>query len=497
VQLTRIAAWQLNADVIPVDPTSMIAQFAGDMRNVHLHANVQLPQCPMEQLVSARVNFERLTEPICSFLDNLFASTAVLGDKDLKKYAVKIPYIYNIHMQTMTCTRTRMVSHELERAIPLVTVEEFASFNATTTPDGLNIEQHLIRYTMFQMMLSYRKFTWDEFLTCPVHHITFDLYLRRGAGEVGYHYDLTPGNIVSSVGLLYSMPPDHVKMGPQLIPRRYRTDASISDTNVVPMSAFIMRNSAILFNNVTWSHTTPHVENFISRMPYQVSYEVKNSRHQTIYNSALNVTHDPITIPASIRAKLTQSSVNPSRTFLRSWHIVDISSEQMANLGITEDVVFSMPFLQMATRTMEECFEWIRTAGCMCIEVGMAHETGEIVPPSKLPGHLRGGRVVPQLQFGSPNTQLKVQSKVQSKTQHSSSHRSKIASPLRASTLSISHMKQQIGSKLKKIRAVLKNPKKNFVVMSGPRTRSRSRSHSHTQYALKKRSQTRKVRSAI
>jgi hypothetical protein len=502
VQLTRIAAWQLNADVIPVDPTSMIAQFAGDMRNVHLHANVQLPQCPMEQLVSARVNFERLTEPICSFLDNLFASTAVLGDKDLKKYAVKIPYIYNIHMQTMTCTRTRMVSHELERAIPLVTVEEFASFNATTTPDGLNIEQHLIRYTMFQMMLSYRKFTWDEFLTCPVHHITFDLYLRRGAGEVGYHYDLTPGNIVSSVGLLYSMPPDHVKMGPQLIPRRYRTDASISDTNVVPMSAFIMRNSAILFNNVTWSHTTPHVENFISRMPYQVSYEVKNSRHQTIYNSALNVTHDPITIPASIRAKLTQSSVNPSRTFLRSWHIVDISSEQMANLGITEDVVFSMPFLQMATRTMEECFAWVSAAGCMCIEVGMDPATGEIIPPTKLPGHLRGGRI-PQLHFGSsPKTpKIKTQLKSKSKTQHSSASSSskKIASPIspiRASTVSITHMKQQIGSKLKKIRAVLKNPKKNFVVMSGPRTRSRSQSYTQNASKTRSRSRTRKVRSA-
>jgi hypothetical protein len=125
----------------------------------------------------------------------------------------------------------------------------------------------------------------------------------------------------------------------------------------------------------------------------------------------------------------------------------------------------------------------------MCIEVGMDPATGEIVPPSRLPGHLRGGRI--PLQFGSPNTQLKALS-TQSKTQYS--HRSKMASPIRAYTISISHMKQQIGSKLEKIRAVLKNPKKNFVVMSGPRTRSRS--HSHTQYAPKKRSYTRKVRSA-
>jgi hypothetical protein len=76
-----------------------------------------------------------------------------------------------------------------------------------------------------------------------------------------------------------------------------------------------------------------------------------------------------------------------------------------------------------------------------------------------------------------------------------------MASPIRAYTLSISHLKQQIGSKLKKIRAVLKNPKQNIVVMSGPmrtqRQRRRAHSHSHTQYAPKKRSHTRKVRSAI
>jgi hypothetical protein len=174
----------------------------------------------------------------------------------------------------------------------------------------------------------------------------------------------------------------------------------------------------------------------------------------------------------------------------------------MANLGITEDVVFSMPFLQMATRTMEECFAWVSAAGCMCIEVGMDPATGEIIPPTKLPGHLRGGRI-PQLHFGSsPKTpKIKTQLKSKSKTQHSSASSSskKIASPIspiRASTVSITHMKQQIGSKLKKIRAVLKNPKKNFVVMSGPRTRSRSQSYTQNASKTRSRSRTRKVRSA-
>jgi hypothetical protein len=498
VQMSRISAWQLNAAVTLIDPNSMIATFAKDMRNVHLHANLQLPQCPMEQLVSARVNFAGLTEPICAFLDNLFTSTEGLDNKDPKKYAIKIPYIYSINMQTMTCTRTLMTGHELEKTIPLVTVEEFAHFNATTTPDGLTLEQHLIRYTLFQMMLSYRKFTWAEFLTCPVHSITFDLYLRRDASQVVYHYDLTPGNLVSSVGLLYSMPEGHMKMGPQIIPRRYRTyitDALI-DKNVMPMCAFVMRNSAILFNNATSAHTTPNVPNFLSREDYTAPYEVKNSQHATIYSAMLNVTHEKITIPPSIRAKLMQSSdpSRTSRTFLRSWHIVDISPEQEANLGITEPVAFSMsmPFGEMATRTMEECFAWVRKAGCTCIEVGM-DQAGEVIFPSKIPGHLRGGRTPSQFgKLQAKAAQLKALS-TQSKTQYS--HRSKMASPIRAYTISISHMKQQIGSKLEKIRAVLKNPKKNFVVMSGPRTRSRS--HSHTQYAPKKRSQTRKVRSTV
>jgi hypothetical protein len=58
-------------------------------------------------------------------------------------------------------------------------------------------------------------------------------------------------------------------------------------------------------------------------------------------------------------------------------------------------------------------------------------------------------------------------------------------------------MKQQIGSKLEKIRAVLNNPKKNLLVMSGPTTQRRAHSYSHTQYAPRKRSQTRKVRSTV
>ena len=502
VSLPRVAVSQLPP-VIPINPNTMIEQFAGDLRNVHLHANLQLPACPMEQLVSARVNFAHLTEPICSFLDYLFGATASIDDDSFPashaKIHSKIPYIYSINMRTMTCTRTPILRHDLEHAIPLLTVSDFEGFNAiTTTADGLNIEQHLIRYTMFQMMLIYRKFTLEEFQTCPDHHMIFDLYLRRGAGDVGYHYDLTPGTVVSSVGLLYSMPHGHVKVGPQLIPRRYRTDGIISDTNVIPMSAFIQRNSAILFNNATCSHSTPNVENFISRMPYEVGYEVRNQQHERIHTATLNVTHDPITFPEIIRAKLHESSVNPSRTFLRSWHIVNISPEQMVNLGTPQPVVFSkgMPFHLMATETMRECFEWLRTAGCMCVEVATDAASGEIVPPSKLPGHLRGGRIMPSVS-AAPKLHPNVHPKVKSKTQYSP-QRSKMASPIRAYTLSISHLKQQISLKVKKIRAVLKNPKKNLVVMSGPMLtqRRRAHSHSHTQYAPKKRSYTRKVRSA-
>ena len=507
VALPRVTSSHLHAG-ISIDPNEMIEQFAGDMRNVHLHANLQLPECPMEQLVSARVNFERLTEPICTFLDNLFMSTASMEDA-LEKYVTKIPYIYSINMQTMTCTRTQMLRSDI--GIPLVTPTEFAHYNAiTTTHDGLNLEQHLIRYTIFQMMLSYRKFTWADFAQCPIHHMTFDLYLRRGAGDIGYHYDLTPGIIVSSVGLLYSMPHGHVKMGPQIIPRRYRTDGIISDLNVTPMSAFIMRNSVTLLNNATFSHTTPDLPNFIARSPHDAPYTIRNQQNEIIFAASLNVTHDPIAVPERIRAKLIESSVNPSRTFLRSWHIVQFSQDQMANLGMTESVEFSkrMPFSEMARITLGECLEWLRTSGCMCIEVARDPVTGEIIPPSKLPGHLRGGRIMPdapQLHFGSPKThskqsnqskQSKAQSKAQSKTQ--SYHRPKMTSPIRAST--VSHLKQQIGSKLKKLRAVLENPKKNFVVMTGRmlhNQRRRTRSHSHSQNAPNKRSYTRKVRSAI
>jgi hypothetical protein len=471
-----------------INPTQMIELFASDLQNIHLFANLQMESCPMEQLVSARVNFAALTEPICSFLDILFTQTEAFSEELVGKH-VKVPYIYTISMQNMTCIRTHILHHDLP--IPIITSDQFEKFNVmTTTRDGLNIEQHLIRYTLFQMMLTYRKFTFDDFRTCPEHHIMFDLYLRRGVTEVGYHYDLSPGTIVSSVGLLYSMPHDHVKVGPQLIPRRYRTDEVISDINVIPMSSFIVRNSAILFNNATFAHSTPSLEHFMSRMPQIVGYEVRDQNHERIHTARLNVTHDQFEFPESIRARLTESSVNPSRTFLRSWHIVSISQEQKANLGDSNHVSFSngMQFTKMAEMTFIDCLNWIRREKCTCIEVRMDPESGEIVTPPKLPGTLRGGRMSVGL---TSKSGIQLKKKTHSKTQYSPSHRS--APPIRAST--ISHLKQQISSKLKQLRAVLQNPEKNVVVMAGkPR---RTRSHSHTKISRKSSASkhTRKVRS--
>jgi hypothetical protein len=290
------------------------------------------------------------------------------------------------------------------------------------------------------------------------------------------------------------MPHDHVKVGPQLIPRRYRTDEVISDINVIPMSSFIVRNSAILFNNATFAHSTPSLEHFMSRMPQNVGYEVRNQKHERIHVATLNVTHDQFEFPESIRARLTESSVNPSRTFLRSWHIVSISQEQKANLGDSNHVSFSngMQFTIMAEMTFIECLNWIREKKCTCIEVGMDPVSGEIVTPPKLPGTLRGGRMSVGLKTSKSGIQLKTPSKkTHSKTQYSPSHRS--APPIRAST--ISHLKQQISSKLKQLRAVLQNPEKNVVVMAGkPR---RTRSHSHTKISRKSSASkhTRKVRS--
>jgi len=502
VLLPLVPASQLR-DVVIIDPNEMIAQFAGDLRNVHLHANLGLQECPMEELVSARVNFARLTEPICSFLDTLLMMTAGLEDTHHVKSATKIPYIYSINMQTMSCTRIPMLSHDL--GIPLMPAQQFEELNQAT-----QIETHLIRYIMFQMILTYRKFTWDDFLTCPDHMVTFDLYLRRGAGDVGYHYDLTPGTVVSSVGLLYSMPHGHVKMGAQLIPRRYRIDGSISDRNVRPMNPFVMRNTVLLMNNSTWSHSTPDLPNFMGRTPHEASYEVRNQKHEAIFYAKLNVTYTPIPVPEMIRAKLQESAASPSRTFLRSWHIVTISQEQQQYLGPRESVTFpgGMQFETLARGTLAECFEWLRASNCMCIEIAADPITGEIVPPTKLPGH-HGGKIMPDLKHFDKQSKLKAskaskasnssnssKASKASRTQHVSSHRPKITFSARASTASISNLKQQISSKMNQIRAVLENPKKNVVVMSG-RMLTRARSHSHTHHAPKKRRYTRKVRSAI
>jgi len=217
----------------------------------------------MEQLVSARVNFETLTEPICTILDTLVKVTERLDEADLQKYASKIPYIYCINMKDMTCKRTRMLRHDVK--IPLLEIQRFEEYNAIT-----QIETHLIRYILFQMLLTYRKFTWDDFKSCPEHCVIFDLYLRRDRSQIVYHYDLSPGTIVSTVGLLYSMPRGDVMMGAQLIPRRYRTDQQISSTTVKPLNPLVARNTVALFNNATWSHSTPDVQHIMSRTQNQV-----------------------------------------------------------------------------------------------------------------------------------------------------------------------------------------------------------------------------------
>jgi hypothetical protein len=171
VQLPSLSILQLPPLNL-INPTQMIELFASDLQNVYLHANLQLESCPMEQLVSARVNFAALTEPICSFLDILFTQTEAFSEELAGKH-VKVPYIYTINMQNMTCIRTHIMKHDL--SIPIITSDQFEKFNVMTTADGLNIEQHLIRYTLFQMMLTYRKFTFEDFRTCPEHHIMFDL----------------------------------------------------------------------------------------------------------------------------------------------------------------------------------------------------------------------------------------------------------------------------------------------------------------------------------
>lgn len=515
VQLPSVAASQLPP-VVSIDPTQMIEQFAGDLRNIHLHADLRVPQCPMEQLVSARVNFATLTEPICTILDTLVKETERLDEADLQKYASKIPYIYCINMKDMTCKRTRMLRHDIK--IPLLEIQRFEEYNAIT-----QIETHLIRYILFQMLLTYRKFTWDDFKSCPEHCVIFDLYLRRDRSQIVYHYDLSPGTIVSTVGLLYSMPHGDVMMGAQLIPRRYRTDQQISSTTVKPLNPLVARNTVALFNNATWSHSTPDVQHIMSRTQNQVEYEVRDDKNNPIYTANLDVTYNPVEFPESIKNKIKKSSENPSRTFLRSWHIVSISAGQQANIGHTEDVVFPKhTFEELANITMRECFDWMQRSNCMCIEVGVDPAIGEIVHPTVLPG-FHGGKLMPPNLLDRPNPSKTIaplfgpsktiapsfapsssksskssKSQTQSSKSQTQSSKSKTqSSARRSSTTSVSHLKQQIISKINQLRTVLENPKKNVIVVAGKIIRTPRRTRSHTQFSRKSSASkyTRKVRS--
>jgi hypothetical protein len=483
VSLPIIAASQLPI-LIPIDPTAMTLQFASDLRNVNLYANLQLPECPGEQMVYARVNFGDITEPICRALDEMFERTqhvplTVGPDADDVAIAaataaihVRVPYLYKINMRNMTCQKSFMHAHDL--GIPLMPVDEF---------NALNIEAELMRYTMFQMMFTHRKIGHQAFLEIQEDYmILFDFYLRRDQEQHVYHYDLTAAFPVSSVALLYSIPPGQVKVGPHVIPLKYRTNVEFPHLQgtvvdqVVPVTPFVTRNSVAMFNNVVLSHSTPNVEEFLRRGQHQSVYEiheVQGPERLLSYQGHVRVEHPEMEVPQSIVDRLAESRQS-ARTFLRSWHVLGVSESQQRNQEPFVDVFEN--FATFADHCIRQSGVWLQQSPCDCVQVFFNTE-GETILPQKTPGHM-GGKVA-STSHVKTNLQVKRVSPL-SKSSRSSGAILSRTRTIRAST--ISNAREYIRTKLKKLKTVFENPTKNVIVtISTQKSRTRSHTRSHSQ----------------
>lgn len=483
VPLPSVAASQLPV-LIPINPTEMTVQFASALKNVNLYADLQLPECPGEQMVYARFNLEAITEPICRALDEMHERTQHVplrlepGADDAAIAAaraavhVRVPYLYKINMRNMTCQKSFMSDHDL--GIPLMPVDEF---------NALNIEAELMRYTMFQMMFTHRKIGHQAFLEIQEDYmILFDFYLRRAQDMTGFHYDLTSAFPVSSVALLYSIPPGQVKVGPHVIPVRYRTNLIYPNLQgtvvdqVVPVTPFVMRNVVAMFNNVVLSHATPDVGEFLRRGQRESTYEVhdvQGPERLTLYQGHVSVVHPEMEVPQSIVDKLEESSQS-ARTFLRSWHVLGVSQSQQRNQGPFVDVFQN--FATFAEQWITQSVVWLQHNPCACVQV-FPNIQGEMILPQKMPGHM-GGKVASSRRVQT-NLQVKRISPI-SKSLRSPGAMSSKTRAIRAST--ISNAREYIRTKLKKLKTVFENPAKNVMVtISTQKSRTRSYTRSHSQ----------------
>lgn len=462
-----------------IDPVQINMEFFHTMQDVHIYGDISLPDCPMENVVSARFNVpDALSNGICDILR--YADDQKMND------LFRLPYVYTINVATGSCNK-RVIDYEQINRIPNegdLPYLSHADYDKLITPD---VELLLMQNIMHQMGFTYSKMG-DDFLQCPEHSTIIDFYVRRRHSQVVFHFDLTAMFLVSTLSLLFCMPPGMVRPGPMIAPIAYQAQPSVSPAPDV--TTFTVKNkTCVILNNAVMTHSTPGMTHLIKRGKSTVPYEY--SPNPPEFNFP-----DMWVSPAF--SEEMERSTSVSRSFLRLWHVVSMREEARQHIGVPMQMLFAPEvFMQSIVGIMELQKQWLGARGHTCIHVGRGQDIGpqtisRALASAKVQGYIGGRQAtkayskLPLVAESKVNSKLPfvAESKVNSKLAHSvgfsktltskkSSSESRV-SPKRAST--ISSMREKISSKLNHFKSIITNADRDVIIGTAFKPSSRGTS---------------------
>lgn len=472
-----------NNQVIIINPEQMTMEFLHTLNDVHITGNLQIPACPTERLIAARVSIpEILSEPVCQLLDQLNIDLPATPDPRNDIYALfRLPFVYEINVQARTCTRTPIVYTELSKDMNETGVSylEFEQY----MPIMYRHERLLIQNMLFQMMFIYEK-TGAEFITsCPPHKMVFDFYIRRNSGQVAFHYDTTPLFQVTTLSLLFSMPQGVVRPGPYIAPLLVQT---APDGGLLPdypehgappgvCTLMVKRGTCIMANNHIVTHSTPGMRQLIERGVQDVPF----MRLDVTQKFNFPFMH----VPGQFQ-EMMEASAKVPRSFLRMWH-VNVKPETNPAYFRPPEPMFPDNLFgpDEFTRILQECIQlqsgWWAGQTCTCVNIHSASpmEMREAIQ-GKASG-LLGGR---QSQYKRPSSNSKSLRVVNESIMQDKSK-------LRARASTISVARENIKKKLAQLTNICNNPNQNVIFMTDA---VRSRSHMRTRRSVPRRSLSRR-----
>jgi hypothetical protein len=484
-----------NFHVTMIDPHVMTVECLETLDNVHITGNIQLAQCPSERLIAARVATpEELVTPLRALVYNL---NRELPSREFDLF--RLPYVYEINVQTNTCTKTPINADEImklntENGMSYLSRELYVTHIAPQ-------ESLLIRNMLFQMMFVYEKIGPGFKASCPPHKMLFDFYLRRDSSQVAFHYDRTAFFEVSTLSLLFIMPDGVTRPGPHIIPMPTQIDPSVpggmryldpetrSDRLTRVCTFQVQNGTCVMCNNTFTSHSTPGTTQLFERGVKTVSWLNFNPHDPDDPANAKRFHFPEMHIPDEYKARMEATKIM-QRSFIRMWHVVSDPVRDSTGIFGHPQIMFPAEvFDGMVNTALELQGHWLRGARCICLE--LTEYTSPTEMSEKVHGTVRGafGGRHASSSFKTKSAKLAKLAKsasvsLKAKEMHSNNQ-------FRASTMS--SVREKIKRKLMQFEKIYKDANQNVLMIRG----KHKAAHGGTRRAgglLSKRRHTRKSR---